>query len=685
MKYFLLYLIFQSLLILTSCNPFDGNTEVDANFSVDPDTFSGDITKPIIIGVTTSPANNNNPNVWGTTEFRNQVNIFTDSECSSSVGSGNANDLGIYSVTVTISDNTTYDFWAQSIAPWGEISDCSDMSVEFIEDSSSPSLPTVTGISPTSPASVINPTISGSADGSSIVQVFSNSLCTTLVTTGTADGSGDFSISMSPAIGSNNYWLNSKDSANNSSSCTSASTDYTLYSIPTGAAWLTGTQTTATTTPHFINKAIAYEMEWSNSYVDFDYYTHSQTGAKEEIIVKQAGNYALYLTIPMEFTAGTERSTVRAEVHVNGTLVDGGIGESSYIRNLGQHLESSDHINILLSNLSVGDIIEVTVNESAGEDGTERVIVSDLASMYIEYMGAAKTVFSATATETVSSTDLNLITPSSLRWTEVVKTTGFTHSNVTSPERIEVDTAGSYLVYLNIPLYSPWERVSVKASINVENITINNGYAMQGYIRSYSNHNNSSIHWAGLAHNLNAGNAITIKTEAQSTAFTTTVGGEYASIFIEKIDITSNAFYASGTSLTGGDNWNPAISESINWDSVDVIDTNIYNHSLVASPHQITVNESGDYLLIYNDSVTSGFARINPIISVEVNGAPVLGAETKTHYIRVGTNHLESSAILVFLLKNLSSGDVITLNAIQDVITGVVDDLNNATLFLYKK
>jgi hypothetical protein len=107
-----------------------------------------------------------------------------------------------------------------------------------------------------------------------------------------------------------------------------------------------------------------------------------------------------------------------------------------------------------------------------------------------------------------------------------------------------------------------------------------------------------------------------------------------------------------------------------------------FTHS---SPDQITVNNDGDYLLIYNDSFTSAIQRANPNIMVNVNGSPVTGAETKSHYIRSGSAHTESSGTLVFFLEGLSSGDIISMSSVAEALAGTVDDNQDSLLILWRK
>jgi hypothetical protein len=138
----------------------------------------------------------------------------------------------------------------------------------------------------------------------------------------------------------------------------------------------------------------------------------------------------------------------------------------------------------------------------------------------------------------------------------------------------------------------------------------------------------------------------------------------------------------------GTDNWNQAPAQSIRWLYDDVIDTAVFSHSTSTDSHLITVNSAGNYLLIYNDSLTSGQQRPNPRVQVLVNGSPVAGAETKCHYIRNGSPGVdnESSGTLVFLLNDLSAGDAVSLETnAETTITGAVTADEDALLLLWRK
>lgn len=458
----------------------------------------------------------------------------------------------------------------------------------------------------------------------------------------------------------------------------SSSEDITESSI---IAWLTdGSQTTAPVSPTNINQTTAYAVKWNSSYIDADYFEHSITINSHELKVKAAGNYFIAVTVPM--MSALQRSCVQAEVRVNGSPVDGGIGESSYIRNFDNHTESSNHIAMVLNGLSADDVIGVYVKGTAIA-GT--VTISSVVSLYVEYIRPNRTVFSGTATQTAFSTNLNSAA-AALEWTEGLKSSGFTHSDLSNPENITVGSAGDYLIFVNVPITSTVTRGNIKILVQADGVTVPGGEGKQGYIRNSDGHNDASVHWSGLAHNVSAGSVITVKTQQEAAAGVITVqAGKKASIFIEIIDTSTDVFFSRATKLSGGTNWNPATAQSILWEDDGIIDSSIFTHSTAANAHQITVSRAGDYLLVYNDSFTSAIQRPNPKITVNVNGSAVSGAETKCHYIRNGPPHSESSGTLVFLLKDLSSGDIISLDAVAEALPGTVDDDQDSVLLIWRK
>jgi hypothetical protein len=461
---------------------------------------------------------------------------------------------------------------------------------------------------------------------------------------------------------------------------------------PTPFAWLTGNRTIGSTN---LNLSTADELQWNTSEYDAAYFTHSTSVSSDEITVNVAGNYFIALTLPIEisFAPGSnDRVSIQAEIYVNGSPAPGAIGESSYIRSQTGHEESSVHISALLNNLSSGSIIEVYVRGATSVTGaTKPVIISGNAGLFIEYIDSQRTVFSGTATRTTSSTNLNQATAYPLQWTEVVSSTGFTHSNSVNPENITLDQAGNYLVFVNLPLEtSTAERQNVKILVQVNDVTVPGGEGSQGYIRVTSGHNRSSVHWSGLIYNVSAGGILTVKTQQEADTDPVTVGSKVASIYIERIDSSEYVFFSRGTNLTGGTDWNVTPSQSINWINDDIIDTSTYNHSTTSNQHRVTITTTGDYLLIYNDSLSIGtpnLYRENVKVSINTNGSPVSGAETKCHYIRSANNHGQSSGNLVFLLNNINANDTITVQAERES-EGAIGDVTaaqDALLMLWRK
>lgn len=174
------------------------------------------------------PANNNSPVVSGAAEANAFVTLYSDGTCSTSVGSGNANTFGIFSITASVADNSTTSFYAKAMDVAGNVGSCSVVYTTYAEDSSAPLVPHTLGVSPTPPANNNNPSITGATEANATVRLYTNSSCTNLVTTSTADGSGNFDITFAVSDDSSaTYWAKAFDTANNASACSSSNVAYT--------------------------------------------------------------------------------------------------------------------------------------------------------------------------------------------------------------------------------------------------------------------------------------------------------------------------------------------------------------------------------------------------------------------------------------------------------------------------
>jgi hypothetical protein len=125
-----------------------------------------------------SPANDLNPEISGTAEAGSTVNLYTDSGCTAGpAATGSAANFASPGLTVTVGSGTTTDFFATATDQAGNASACSTSSVHYVEDSTLPLAPTVTGSAPGSPANNNSPKVFGSAPASTTVKLYTNSSC----------------------------------------------------------------------------------------------------------------------------------------------------------------------------------------------------------------------------------------------------------------------------------------------------------------------------------------------------------------------------------------------------------------------------------------------------------------------------------------------------------------------------
>jgi hypothetical protein len=190
---------------------------------------------PTVSGTTpVSPANNNSPSVNGTAEAGSTVKIYTNSTCTSAVaGTGTATG-GNFGISVSVGDNSTSTFFATATDAATNVSGCSSTSASYVEDSAAPALPTNLATTPTSPNASTTPSVTGRAELSSTVKVYTNVTCTgTVAGTGAAasTGVGAFSIPVTVATGSTTtFYATATDAAGNASACSTASATYVQQS-----------------------------------------------------------------------------------------------------------------------------------------------------------------------------------------------------------------------------------------------------------------------------------------------------------------------------------------------------------------------------------------------------------------------------------------------------------------------
>ncbi|HAE11098.1 MAG TPA: hypothetical protein DCG39_05580, partial [Opitutae bacterium] len=427
-------------------------------------------------------------------------------------------------------------------------------------------------------------------------------------------------------------------------------------------------------------------IKWSSADFDPSTFEHP-TGNPTRLKFKAAGDYFISLTAPIvEGPNGNngKRSQQEFVIAKNGTVLDVGAARSTYIRHDSGHGESSGHTAVLLRGISANDYIEIKTKRVHNQNHHDTFL--GLSTLYAEKIESSRTIFSGTATRTVAGTNLNGNSVSPLQWTAGAKDSGFTHSDSSNSQNVTLDAAGKYMVYVNVPLDGTVQRSSVKMMIKLNGTQVIGGQASQGYIRWGDAIRDASIHWAGLVTTTSANRVLTVDVGKDAAGGTVTVGGEKATIFVERLPNANSLVSVSADRLTGGGaSFNPSSKTTIRWDNQETIDTSKFTHSTSSNQHRIFVDSAGDYLLIYGDVMQGTVTRANPKMSVQVNGVPVDGALTATHYVRNASGHIRSSGSLVTLLSGLSANDYVTVTAEQEAASGHVVSLQLAKATLIKK
>jgi hypothetical protein len=446
-----------------------------------------------------------------------------------------------------------------------------------------------------------------------------------------------------------------------------------------------GNRTTAPSANTNINQGTAYELEYSVSSFDADYFNHDTGTNPEDIEVLVSGDYLLSFNMPM--ASAVQRANVLAEVLVNGTPVSSGVANSAYIRSASGHDEASDHMSILLTGLLANDIISIQVGQDAGAG----VVTTTNAAVNLEYVDStSRVVFSGTSTNTTSGTNFNTI-EAALEWTEARNDAGITHDDASNPDQIKLDNGGDYLVFVNVPMQSACGSVrqNVAVTVKINGGTITGGVAQNGYIRCASGHNESSAHWFGLVQNVTANSILTVTVGSLAGTYNTPVrSGKTVSIYVEEVDTTRRTLSVRGTQVTGGtpDSFNPGgLGEDIVWATQDITDADIFEHSTSTNAEKITIKRGGDYQVVLAETLYSTVQRAAPVIDIKVNGTPLGPAACKTNYIRASGGTNEASCAFVYTLDDLSYNDEITFGIKAEAAAGLVDDVVPAILTIIKK
>lgn len=193
-------------------------------------------TDPTFISITPSSPSNSSTTpaiIGGSSADTVTVNMYSDSSCSTQIGTDTKASFEGAGVSATVGANSVTSIYARAFDSLNNPSNCVPMTT-YEHDNIAPSAPSFVSTSPASPSSsVISPNVIGNASADTVtVNLFSDTACTTSIGTGarsTFTGSG-IVASASPNATTSIY-AESLDAAGNTSACTLL-TSYTHDNTP---------------------------------------------------------------------------------------------------------------------------------------------------------------------------------------------------------------------------------------------------------------------------------------------------------------------------------------------------------------------------------------------------------------------------------------------------------------------
>lgn len=202
-----------------------------------------------------SPANDNSPKVIGSAEAESTVKLYTAFGCTGAVaGTGDAATFASLGIGVSVSDDSTTAFYATATDSAGNTSSCSVIPVVYVEDSTPPGAPTISSVTPASPANNNAPKVKGTAGIGLTVKLYANASCSGApVATGTTAEFAFGGIAVPVADNSvTTFHATASDAAENASTCSGGSVEYVEDSAaPETTIDLGPSRTTSDSTPSF--------------------------------------------------------------------------------------------------------------------------------------------------------------------------------------------------------------------------------------------------------------------------------------------------------------------------------------------------------------------------------------------------------------------------------------------------
>ncbi|MDQ3935397.1 MAG: hypothetical protein M3340_12295, partial [Actinomycetota bacterium] len=176
-----------------------------------------------------SPANDNTPLVKGTTGGGSPVSVkvYETAACTGGSTDGTVAAFTGSGIEVTVAQDATTALSARAVDAAGNESSCSN-TIDYVEDSTAPGLPTLDDTDPDSPANDNNPEIEGTAESGSTVNIYTTSDCSgSPAATGSAAdfASGGLTVTV-PDDSIRSFRATATDVAGNTSGCSTDSIGY---------------------------------------------------------------------------------------------------------------------------------------------------------------------------------------------------------------------------------------------------------------------------------------------------------------------------------------------------------------------------------------------------------------------------------------------------------------------------
>ena len=448
-----------------------------------------------------------------------------------------------------------------------------------------------------------------------------------------------------------------------------------------GLAFLTTDRTENASTPLDLAPSTAEYLSWTSFIGDSNLFT-SANASNSTMTVAEAGNY--FMAAHYTVNTDSQRAMHNLVGKVNGSASAHMSVMGNYIRGSSGHVDGNLNLYGVVP-LVAGDQLQMSVDtDSVNIAGSYTYGHS---ALYLEQLDSNRKFFSATASQTNAGANFNPASDAAVEWQQIAVGSGsmYTHSNSTNPEQITLNNSGYFLVTVNLPLDGAITRAAPVVKLKLNGSPVSGVMGANCYIRSVGSDDQCQLSFATYFQG-NSGDVVTL--EVVNGAAVGTVGlqaSRNGSIFIDEID-PSDAFMATGSTLEGvGTDFNTASGAAIEWSTVDSGGGTHFTHDSSGSPQEIVIQDAGNYLVVYNDVMTSAVQRPNNEVLLVINGIHIDSSKVSSHYIRNSSGHTISSGSFIYLLSDLNEGDIVEVKSRQAGASGTVTAQYPARIAVIKK